>query len=442
MCQATTPATWCTAEDPVATPCARLRPLDPDDHGAVQALFARHGWPQRSLAGWHWALWESPTHRELKAAAGWVLDCDGKVVGFLGNLPQAYHHQGQRIWGATCTAYLVEAEFRPYAVQLMRAFAAQPGVHFVHSATANAASAPVYRLYKFKPWPAPGVTTALRWVANDTELARYGLQQLTRRWPGPATGGALRRWVGQVATASGPVLSLARRVVGWAHPPSTNFDGSVQLLSAQDLSASPATPGPPTNGHGAGFWTGWDAWALTATAPQELVLDRSEATLRWRLADPDLQPDLALLRLSDRRGHMLGMCLLRDAACNPWAAPKAELVDWATLPGTPVAAQATLLATALRWAAARGLPLLDAKRYTGARARDLSALGAAHATLAPDANWLRINESTLADSLWADTDTWGMTGADADDWFNTYRCLSAPPPGPEIRPAVPIATAQ
>lgn len=414
--------------------------MDRDDHQAVQALFRRHGWPQRSLAGWQWALWESPAHRELKAAPGWVLDCDGQLVGFLGNLPQAYHHQGRRLWGATCTAYLVEPEFRAFAVQLTRAFAAQPGVHFVHSATANAASAPVYRLYKFRAWQAPGVNTALRWVANDAELARYGIQRMARRWSGLAAGSAMRGLASMVGPASGAALGMARRALGWAQPPQGSFDGTVQLLSAADVSAAPLCSAQPDNSPGPEFWTGWGPWAQTLAAGGDLVLDRSEAILRWRLADPDLRQDLALLRLSDAQGRLLGMCLLRDAACNPWAAPKAELVDWATLPGTSRAAQTALIANALCWAAARGLPLLDAKRYTGTGRRGLSALGAAHASLAADANWVRVFDSTLAATLGADSDTWGMTGADADDWFNTYRYTSVQPMDQGINPAAPIAT--
>jgi hypothetical protein len=369
---------------------AAIRPAGAEDHAGVQALFARHGWPVRSRHGWEWALLHNPAREALGAVAGWVLESQGQIVGFLGNIPQAYRLDGQPVWAATCTSYLVDSAHRTSSVQLMRAFAAQQGVTFVHSGTANAHSAPVYQLYKFKPLVADGLNQTLRWVACDAAFITAGL---ARKGLGAAAG---------VLHLVAPLMRAVRHGLQWATPPKPSETAQVDVLSAEQLGEE------------------WDAWANAQAAQPGLWLDRSARTMAWRLGDPDQDDRLVLLALRQASGKLVGMCMLRDVAADAQAVPKAELMDWAVLPGTPRAERAALLLGALAWAAQRGLAVLDAKRHAGQPLAGLSDLNPAYAALPGAANWALVRDARWRIRL-SDTAAWHMAGADGDDWFNTHQ---------------------
>lgn len=373
----------------MATARARLRPVQPQDHAATQALFKQHAWPLRSRAGWDWALFDNPARLALGAEAGWVLEAGERIVGFLGNLPMRYHWQGGAIWGATCTSYLVEEAWRSQSTALLRAFAAQPGVMFVHSATANDNSAPVYRLFRFSPRAEVQAEQRLRWIADDAALIRRGLSQLG--WPALAAA----------AAHAAPALRAARRALGVASAPGSGNGWIVQRVDTQG-------PGPD-----------WDDWAAAVTARGELCVDRSARILRWRLGDPDPAEDVALLTLRTPAGEMRGMCMLRVLPRMPWVTPKAEIMDWALLPDTPREAAAQLLREALSWARGWGVAVVDAKRFTGEAGDCLASLGARVDPLPAQAVWTLARDADLEATLKRPRG-WTMTGADSDDWFCTH----------------------
>jgi len=410
-----------------------LRVLRLDDHAGVQALMARQGWPQRSPAGWAWALFDNPARQALGAPAGWVLEHQQQIVGFLGNWPLAYFVQGRLVYGATCTSYLVDERHRAKSVLLLRAFAAQRGVAFVYSATANAHSAPVYRLYKFDPLLDPDAQCSLRWVADDTAWLRSALDRWGWGWAAAAA-----------APCGAPLLAGVRRLSGWSTVPAPQPGVVVRQVAqqlVQQVVQQVVRPGnqrgvqqgaqqgvPPSDlaAHGsteAGRWQHW--WDALARA-DGLWLDRSQSAVAWRLADPELGEDQALWQLSDAPdGVMLGLCHARAVAHQPHAAPKAELLDWAVLPSTPPAACAALLQAVVQWAAARGLAMVEAKRYTGSAAASLRCLRPQARPLPPDGNWSRVL-SSAALAPCATLSPWGMTAADSDSSYALYAAPGVP----------------
>ena len=375
-----------------------LRPLQSGDHAEVQALFARHGWPQRSPAGWLWALHHNPARLQAGAEAGWVLEHEGALVGFLGNLPQTYHLDGQRLVGATCTSYVVDDKQRAHSVKLMQAFAAQPQVAFLHSATANRHSAAVYKLFRFKALTDPRANFLMRWVASDSAFLHCAM--LAKGLASPA----LARPVARLAA---PAWRWLRQAKGWSSVPQTPYAGSSSKVAADQLAP------------GGDLAASWDLWAQAMHNGPGLQLDRSAASLAWRLADPDQAGQLALIALRDEQQRLQGMCLLRALAEHPSRTPRAELIDWAVLQQTPLQACAALMAAAVGWAQQRGLPMLDAKRFTGQAADVLSLLKPALSALPGDANWVLTRHAALKQQPGAGL-PWAMTGADGDDWFVVF----------------------
>jgi GNAT superfamily N-acetyltransferase len=400
--------------------------LQVQDHAGVQALFARQGWPQRSLAGWRWALFDAPQRPAADSPAGWVLRGPGGVVGFLGNLPQRLWQDGQPLPAATCTALLVEPEWRGQGAALLRAFSAQSDVRLLYSATANVFSGPLYALFRFEERSEPGLNQSLRWVAHGGAFAGHALRQawLRRRRAAPAGPGEPAPSAGRPRPvwAGGPASSLlrpARALLGWpAVPAAGRAAGSARIRRWHPADTGTA----PAQAHDLRQrWQAW--WSRMLAAHGGLLADRQQDTLAWRLADPDAADSLALWLALDEHEDLLGLALARAVAPAAPAAPRAELLDWCLLPSTPGPAQAALLAAVGRWAMQRGLPFVEARRCSGLALQQLARLGGRAVPLPAQANWTRARPGAEAV---ADPSRWSMSGIDSDDWFCSH---PAPPPG-------------
>jgi hypothetical protein len=387
-----------TVESSGSSARVRLRPVSIDDAEGITLLFERHGWPLRSRKGLAWALFENPARRAIQADAGWVLESAGQVVGFLGNVPGAFAAQGQLVWGATCTSLLVDEAHRSSSTSLIRAFAAQPAVSFVYSATANAHSAPLYKAFKFGPCPDLGANHRLRWVTSRWALAKALLERVRLGWllPRSAIAGA-SQW--------------ARRLGAADHRPRGPAGLHVDPVGLAEL----------TDGRRGTCREAWNRWSAQMAAAPGLQADRSAQAMAWRMSDPDWPADAqAVWALRDSDGNMLGVCMVRRLPHRRGQPCKAELMDLALLPGSPVAAAALLLRAARHWAASQGAAVLDAKRWTGLMASQLSGLGARCQALPSDALWLR-GGRCAGESAPLDWASWSLTGWDSDDWFNTLR---------------------
>ncbi|MCE2659869.1 MAG: hypothetical protein LW854_16780 [Rubrivivax sp.] len=397
-----------TPIEPSAKPRTRLRALQRDDHAAVTALFQRYRWPVvRSRAGWDWALFDSPAHEATDADAGWVLEHGSDVVGFLGNLPVLCRHDGAPVWGATCTTYLVDDAHRAHSTRLMRAFAAQPGAAFIYSATANAHSAPVYKGFRFQRAPVPEANQRLRWLAHEGVAARAL---------------ATRLGLGAAAPVAQAVGSLWARTSRWLKSPPASGGLSVERLSAADLALPRGSPWPQA----------WNAWAKALWSRQGLWVDRSAATMSWRLSDPDLSDDLALWALRDGQGRMLGMAMARKLGAQGNAIPRAELMDWALLNTAPAEAAPLLMHTVQTWASSWRMAFVDAKRWTNGSAQQLATLSPRIDRLPEDSVWLMVNHRPGIPEL-PDWPNWDMTGADSDDWFCTQHLVAKSDAKPWLR---------
>jgi GNAT superfamily N-acetyltransferase len=374
---------------------ARLRGVTVDDVGGVMALFRRHAWPLRSRAGWVWALFDSPARRATGADAGWVLESDGSIVGFLGNVPARFHVDGRPVFGATCTSLLVDELHRGRSMALVRAFTAQPGFAWVYSATANANSGPVYKAFAYRPCEQRQADTRLRWVTSKRAVLRSALERfhLGAMLPMPDV---------RPDTPADPVCGRSLFASRVLHP----------ALAANDTAIRAA----------------WDLFAHTLATQPGVQSDRSAATMAWRLADPDIDPDhLALWALREPSGRMLGMAIARRLPRQHGKPSKAELMDLAVLPECGPADVLILLRTCQAWAKSRGVAVLDAKRWTGAMATLLAQWGARVEPLPGDALWLRTGSGCVS-AEGIDWPAWSMTGNDSDDWFNTMRtCLPDEP---------------
>lgn len=293
-----------------------VRRFRPADVHAVNQLHRDVWWPERSVEGWRW-LEENPARRALDAPAGWVIEtADGGPAAFLGNFVQRFWIGERPLYGATGFSIIVPPDCRGRSRDLIETFIRQPGCFARYTLNANARSSPLYKKHGLVPWPTRTHGLKLSWIINPAAcLYSRGLRSLVAREPRAA------RWLGEQMTP--------RRRQDRPADRAAPADGVSELADLSD--ASPY----------AAFWA-----ALRDQG--RLIADRSPATLRWRLSDPDLSVrPLHLVRRtgSEITGHALAL-LGKGSSIEP---PVLEIIDLEALDRDRAAVPA-LVAALLRLA--------------------------------------------------------------------------------------------
>lgn len=335
-----------------------IRRFQPSDIPGVNQLHRNVWWPDRSAEGWRW-LDENPARIALDAPSGWVLEDDaGAPAAFLGNFVQRFWSGERALYGATGFSVIVPPEQRGRSRDLIGTFVVQPGCFARYTLNANARSSPLYRRFGMIPWPTQTHALKLSWIINPVAcLYSRGLRSLVAREPRAA------RWLGEQLMPLRRAERLTRALP----------DGVSELNDLSDDSPY------------ARFWT-----ALRDQG--RLVADRSPATLRWRLSDPDLTVrPLHLARMTGDAitGHALAF-LSKGNSIEP---PTLEIIDLVAL-DSDRAAIAALVAALLQAAPAFGAAKVRLQVVNESTLADLGDLahkarreggwGHCHVAFAPD----------------------------------------------------------
>ncbi|GAW42184.1 hypothetical protein SH203_02600 [Brevundimonas sp. SH203] len=270
-----------------------VRPIVRSDHDALNRLHREVGWPERSPAGWRW-LESNPAREALDAPAGWVItDEHDRPAAMLGNFVQRFQHGSRTLYGATGFSIIVPPSRKGASRPLIRAFLKQSGLFARYTFNANARSAPLYGLFGLRPWP--GQTHALKLSWTTDRLACIG-------------GRVLRTLLGGISAETAARLGeqlMNPRVFG--RHVLTLPDGVSVLRDLSDASAY------------GDFWR-------RLSKEDRLLADRSPATLRWRLSDPDLTLPPVMLTCM-RGGAVVGLAMAQITKTSLIEPPCLDIVD-------------------------------------------------------------------------------------------------------------------
>lgn len=335
-----------------------VRPFTFADIGAVNALHRSVGWPERSTAGWA-RLIDNPNGRHVGAPPGWVIDgVDGAPAAFVGNLVQSFRLGQGTLFGATGYSLIVTPELSGRSRSLIQAFRRQPGVFAWYALDANALSAPLYPRFGMQPWPPQVNGLKLSWITNPLACAR----------------GRLNRWISAghpfMARALGEQM-MDNRIFTRPH---LRLPSGVAVLSdLRDRSR---------------FADFWDALVQDG----KLVVDRSPAAMRWRLADPDLTAQPLLLAFN-RGASITGFAMAMPTKPTSIEPPVLEIIDLIAVEedadAIPALMQA-LIQTAPILGAAKvrlqtvSVPMLARLGHWAGKARREGGWGHCYAAFAPD----------------------------------------------------------
>ncbi len=286
-----------------------VRPVQDQDAPAINALHESVGWPVRSEAGWRWLL-NHPARTAAGAAAGWLLvDGDGVPRGHTGNFVQTFWRGQEALFGTSGYSIVVQPSARGHSRMLLRAFAEQPGMFARYTLNANPRSSPLFPRYGLHPWPTATHALKLSWRLDTITCAVGRLwREIDKRAP-TLVDPKRERFLNRRLIDGGPLVLPPRVTV---------------LSDFSDRSRF------------------GDFWAALRSEGR-ILADRSPATLRWRLSDPDrtLEP----IVLAFNRGRAVtGYAMAMIAKANVIEPPVLEILDLVALRDEPRAIPALMQA--------------------------------------------------------------------------------------------------
>lgn len=140
-----------------------------DDHGQVAALARKFGLGFEDETAWQHLWKENPAYRQLgcKFPIGWVLeDADGRVCGYLGNVPLNYELGGKRLLASATRSWVVESSCRRYALMLLGPLYQQANVDLFLSTSVNSQSGVASTLFKNIRIPVGEWDRAIFWITH------------------------------------------------------------------------------------------------------------------------------------------------------------------------------------------------------------------------------------------------------------------------------------
>jgi hypothetical protein len=264
---------------------AKLREARFSDFQGVSELKQRWNMHADSPENWE-RLWRNnPAQRAngIERPIGWVLEADGTIVGYIGNISLLYRYDGKTLNAVTAHGLVVDTPYRAMCITLVAAFFRQKNVDLFVSNSAVEATGKIALAFKSSPVPQPDYDTALFWVLRPHAFARVLMQKLDVN-PTLARIGAI---TGGIAVGTD---KLVRR--RWAKTKSRD-------LSIREI--NPSQIGSEFN----------RLWNEKQEEGRLLLADRSSAALRWHFEIPGDRGG-ALVICCRRAEKLVGYAIVRN----------------------------------------------------------------------------------------------------------------------------------
>lgn len=271
----------------------------------------------------HWRrLWlDNPAlrHAGCDPLPGWVLEADGRMVGFFANYAQTYWQGERRLTVAIASQWGVEKPHRDATALLSDAYFAQPNVDMILVTTGIKATGRLFQRYGGLPVPQPGLDRVRLWITDSGDFLAATLRK--KGWPGAALARHLRLPVRMTWPAA------PRRPV--TVDSTATFDSRFDRLFA----------------------------AKRREGPTRLFADRTAAALAWHVAPHAGRDGLRVLTV-ERGGELDGYAILIRDDAKAIGLARWRLADLLAVQDDPAIVD-DLVGAAVRRTAAEGAAVLE-----------------------------------------------------------------------------------
>lgn len=145
-----------------------------DDYSQIASLLCRYELEAKPYEEWGHLWLGNPLYRSRSKRwpIGWVLEAQNKkIVGYLGNIPQAYQCQGKPLVAAVTHGWAVESFYRSYSILLVDQYFSQSDVDVFLSTTVNSQASNAFTTFDSRRVPAGRWDKSLFWITNARGFA-------------------------------------------------------------------------------------------------------------------------------------------------------------------------------------------------------------------------------------------------------------------------------
>jgi hypothetical protein len=150
-----------------------------EDYNQIACLQIQNGLAARSYEDWQAAWTGNPVFKQVDGQwpIGWVLETTGgEIVGFIGNIPLAYHFRGRELVGAASSSWVVDPRYRSYSMLLKSYLMRQEGIDLIICTTVSSASESSYdRGFRFSRVPVGTWDKSAFWITNYRGFSQSAL---------------------------------------------------------------------------------------------------------------------------------------------------------------------------------------------------------------------------------------------------------------------------
>lgn len=302
---------------PSAVAPAKLREATFADFDQVAKLKKRSDIVADSPENWNrlWrhnpALAQSKVNRPI----GWVLEADGQVVGYLGNISLECRYGDRTLTAVATHGFAVDPPYRAVALSLASAFYRQKSVDLHLSTSAIEATGKIAIAFKCAPLPQSDYAPVLFWVSRPYSFSRALMRKLN------------------VSPLLSPIGSIfAALAIG----SDKFFRRRWPRQSAPELAVSEIRPDDIGNDFQI-------LWTEKLSERRRLYADRTPATLRWHFEIPG-DRGLARVLCCHKQGRLCGYAVVRSDTDPKNGLRKSIIADMIAIQDDPAVIKALWVA--------------------------------------------------------------------------------------------------
>jgi hypothetical protein len=264
---------------------ATLREVSLDDYEAIDALKRRWGLVSDSLENWKrlWNLNPALEQSYAKLPMGWVLEAEGKIVGYLGNIALLYRLGDRTLTAVTSSGFVVEPAYRAVSLSLIAAFYRQKSIDLFIATTAIESVGKIARAFGSDPIPQAEYETVMFWVLRPYPFVKAVLKKLE-----------LNATLLRMGSLAGCVAVGADKLVRRRWPRGGSTGLRVTEVAISDI--------------GDDFQA---LWAEKLKDGTRLFAERSAAALRWHFDVPGDRGNAQALCCREN-GQLVGYAVIRN----------------------------------------------------------------------------------------------------------------------------------
>jgi hypothetical protein len=151
-----------------------IREASFEDYPQITSLESRYGLETKTEEEWRHLWINNPVYTELQGGwpIGWVLESeDGRIVGYVGNIPLGYQFQGRRLVAAATYAWVVDSAYRSYSILLLDRYFDQKTADLYLSTTVNCQASKAFCTFNSLPVPVGAWDRAAFWITHHRGFA-------------------------------------------------------------------------------------------------------------------------------------------------------------------------------------------------------------------------------------------------------------------------------